>query len=179
MSRVGKQPVSVPDGVQVTFDETKIEVKGPKGALSRELHPLVRVSQEDGNITVTPVDDSLKARGLWGLFRSLIQNMVTGVSQGYTKVLEINGVGYRAEAAGNALKLTLGFSHPVEFALPEGINAAVEKNTVITLSGIDKELLGQTAATIRAFRPPEPYKGKGIKYAEETIRRKVGKAGVK
>jgi len=179
MSRVGKQPVIVPDGVQVTLDETRIEVKGPKGALGRELHPLVRVGQENGGITVAPVDDSLKARGLWGLFRSLIQNMVTGVSQGYTKVLEINGVGYRAEATGATLKLTLGFSHPVEFALPEGISAAVEKNTVITLSGIDKELLGQTAATIRAFRPPEPYKGKGIKYAEETIRRKVGKAGVK
>jgi len=179
MSRVGKQPVTVPDGVQITLDEAKIEVKGPKGALSRELHPMVRVSQEDGNIVVAPVDDSLKARGLWGLFRSLIQNMVTGVSQGYSKVLEINGVGYRAEAAGSTLKLTLGFSHPVEFALPEGISASVEKNTIVTLSGIDKELLGQTAATIRAFRPPEPYKGKGIKYAEETIRRKVGKAGVK
>ena len=179
MSRVGKQPVIVPSGVQVAFDETKIEVKGPKGALSRELHPLVTISQEEDKLSVSPADDSLKARGLWGLFRSLISNMVTGVSQGYTKVLEINGVGYRAEVAGNTLKLTLGFSHPVDFALPEGIGAAVEKNTIITLSGIDKELLGQTAATIRAFRPPEPYKGKGIKYAEETIRRKVGKAGVK
>ena len=179
MSRVGKQPVSLPSGVEVALDESKIEVKGPKGVLSRELHPLVKISQEEGKITVAPVDDSLKARGLWGLFRSLINNMVVGVSQGYTKVLEINGVGYRAEAAGNVLKLTLGFSHPVDFALPEGISASVEKNTIVTLSGIDKELLGQTAATIRAFRPPEPYKGKGIKYAEETIRRKVGKAGVK
>ncbi|MCF8032595.1 MAG: 50S ribosomal protein L6 [Desulfarculaceae bacterium] len=179
MSRVGKQPVSLPAGVEVTLDESKIEVKGPKGVLSRELHPLVQISQEDGKVSVAPVDDSLKARGLWGLFRSLINNMVLGVSQGYTKVLEINGVGYRAEASGNTLKLTLGFSHPVDFALPEGISASVEKNTIVTLSGIDKELLGQTAATIRAFRPPEPYKGKGIKYAEETIRRKVGKAGVK
>jgi large subunit ribosomal protein L6 len=179
MSRVGKQPVILPSGVEVAIDEAKIEVKGPKGALSRELHPLVRVSQEDGKLTVSPAEDSLKARGLWGLFRSLINNMVLGVSQGYTRVLEINGVGYRAEIAGDTLKLTLGFSHPVEFKLPEGITASVEKNTVITLSGIDKELLGQTAATIRAFRPPEPYKGKGIKYAEETIRRKVGKAGVK
>jgi large subunit ribosomal protein L6 len=179
MSRVGKQPVIVPSGVQVTLDEMKIEVKGPKGSLSRELHPLVKVTKEEDKLSVAPADDSLKARGLWGLFRSLIANMVTGVSQGYTKVLEINGVGYRAEATGAVLKLTLGFSHPVEFNLPEGIGAAVEKNTIITLSGIDKELLGQTAATIRAYRPPEPYKGKGIKYAEETIRRKVGKAGVK
>ncbi len=179
MSRVGKQPVILPSGVEVAIDEAKIEVKGPKGALSRELHPLVRVSQQDGKLTVSPVEDSLKARGLWGLFRSLINNMVLGVSQGYSRVLEINGVGYRAEIAGDTLKLALGFSHPVEFKLPEGITASVEKNTVITLSGIDKELLGQTAATIRAFRPPEPYKGKGIKYAEETIRRKVGKAGVK
>ena len=179
MSRVGKQPVVLPSGVEVTIKDMKIEVKGPKGFLSRELHPLVKVNQEDGKIVVAPVDDSLKARGLWGLFRSLIANMVDGVSKGYSKVLEINGVGYRAETAGDVLKLTLGFSHPVEFTLPEGISASVEKNTVITLSGIDKELLGQTAATIRAFRPPEPYKGKGIKYAEETIRRKVGKAGVK
>ncbi|MCB2226947.1 MAG: 50S ribosomal protein L6 [Desulfarculaceae bacterium] len=179
MSRVGKQPVIIPSGVTVTMDDTKIEIKGPKGVLSRELHPQVKVTEEDGKLLVTPVDDSLKARGLWGLFRSLIANMVQGVSQGYTKVLEINGVGYRAEAAGNTLKLALGFSHPVDFALPDGVSASVEKNTIVTLSCIDKELLGQTAATIRAFRPPEPYKGKGVKYAEETIRRKVGKAGVK
>jgi large subunit ribosomal protein L6 len=179
MSRVGKKPVDLPSGVQVTIEDSKIEVKGPKGTLSRELHPLVKVEQQDGKVVVTPIDESLKARGLWGLFRSLIANMVQGVNGGFTKVLEINGVGYRAEAAGSTLKLTLGFSHPVEFALPEGISGSVDKNTVITLSGIDKELLGQTAATIRAFRPPEPYKGKGIKYAEETIRRKVGKAGVK
>lgn len=179
MSRVGKQPVALPSGVEVVIDELKIEVKGPKGVLSRELHPLVVVGKDDSQLTVRPADDSLKARGLWGLFRTLIANMVTGVSTGFTRVLEINGVGYRAEAAGDTLKLALGFSHPVEFKLPEGISAKVEKNTTITLSGIDKELLGQTAATIRAFRPPEPYKGKGIKYAEETIRRKVGKAGVK
>ena len=179
MSRVGKKPVDLPSGVQVTIEDSKIEVKGPKGTLSRELHPLVKVEQQDGKVVITPIDESLKARGLWGLFRSLIANMVQGVNGGFTKVLEINGVGYRAEVAGSTLKLTLGFSHPVEFALPEGISGSVDKNTVITLSGIDKELLGQTAATIRAFRPPEPYKGKGIKYAEETIRRKVGKAGVK
>ena len=179
MSRVGKQPVIIPSGVEITMDDTKIEVKGPKGVLSRELHPLVRLAREDDKLVVSPADDSLKARGLWGLFRSLVANMVQGVSQGYTKVLEINGVGYRAEANADTLKLTLGFSHPVDFALPEGVSASVEKNTIVTLSCIDKELLGQTAATIRAFRPPEPYKGKGVKYAEETIRRKVGKAGVK
>ncbi len=179
MSRVGKQPVALPSGVEVAIDEMKIEVKGPKGVLSRELHPLVVIAKQDGKLTVTPADDSLKARGLWGLFRTLIANMVTGVSKGFTRVLEINGVGYRAEASGDTLKLALGFSHPVEFKLPEGISASVEKNTIVTLSGIDKELLGQTAATIRAFRPPEPYKGKGVKFAEETILRKVGKAGVK
>ena len=179
MSRVGKQPGVLPSGVEAKINGQDIEVKGPKGALSRTLHPLVSIEQDDGKLTIKPVDDSLKAKGLWGLFRSLVNNMVVGVSQGYSKVLQINGVGYRAEVAGSTLKLTLGFSHPVEFALPDGISASVEKNTIITLSGIDKELLGQTAATVRAFRPPEPYKGKGIKYADEAIRRKVGKAGVK
>jgi large subunit ribosomal protein L6 len=179
MSRVGKMPVKLPSGVEVKIDGPKLQIKGPKGSLQRVLNPLVSVSVADGQMLVKPVDDSLKARGMWGLYRTLLQNMVRGVSQGFKRVLEINGVGYRAEATGKALKLTLGFSHPVEFPLPAGVAAAVEKNTVITLTGIDNEVLGQTAATIRAFRPPEPYKGKGIKYAEETIRRKVGKAGVK
>ncbi|MEW5914281.1 MAG: 50S ribosomal protein L6 [Thermodesulfobacteriota bacterium] len=179
MSRVGKLPVKLPSGVEVKIDGQQLRIKGPKGSLQRDINPLVSVTLENGQIVVKPLDDSLKARGMWGLYRTLLRNMVTGVSQGFKRVLEINGVGYRAEATGKALKLTLGFSHPVEFPLPEGVSAAVEKNTVITLTGIDNELLGQTAATIRAFRPPEPYKGKGIKYAEETIRRKVGKAGVK
>ncbi len=179
MSRVGKMPVELPSGVEAKIDGQYIEVKGPKGKLSRTLNDLVELSQENGSIRVKPVDDSLKARGMWGLARSLINNMVLGVSQGFSKVLEINGVGYRAEISGKSLKLSLGFSHPVVYDLPEGISATVDKNTVITLTGIDNELLGQTAATVRAFRPPEPYKGKGIKYADETIRRKVGKAGVK
>jgi large subunit ribosomal protein L6 len=179
MSRVGKMPVELPSGVEAKIDGQNIEIKGPKGVLNRTLNDLIQVSQEDGAIRVTPVDDSLKAKGMWGLARSLINNMVLGVSKGFSKVLQINGVGYRAEVSGKTLKLALGFSHPVTMDLPEGISAKVDKNTVITLSGINNELLGQTAATVRAFRPPEPYKGKGIKYADETIRRKVGKAGVK
>ena len=137
------------------------------------------IEQKDNNLKINPLEQSKKAQALWGLSRSLLNNMVIGVSQGFSRVLEINGVGYRAESQGSTLKLALGFSHPVVYDLPKGIDAQIEKNTVITLSGIDKELLGQTAATIRAFRPPEPYKGKGVKYAEEVIRRKVGKAGVK
>ncbi len=179
MSRVGKLPVDIPQGVEVKISGQDVQIKGPKGTLSRTFHPLVEIAQEDGALRVKPREESQKARGLWGLSRSLLNNMVQGVTQGFTRVLEINGVGYRAEVAGDTLKLALGFSHPVEFKLPKGISASVEKNTVLTLTGIDKELLGQTCATIRAFRPPEPYKGKGIKYAEETIRRKVGKAGVK
>ncbi|MGD8561443.1 MAG: 50S ribosomal protein L6 [Desulfarculaceae bacterium] len=179
MSRVGKQPVELPKGVEAKIAGQKVEIKGPKGLLSREFHSLVEVSQDDGRLQVKPREESQKARALWGLTRSLLNNMVTGVSQGFSRVLEINGVGYRAELSGATLKMSLGYSHPVVFELPKGISGQVEKNTVLTLSGIDKELLGQTAATIRAFRPPEPYKGKGIKYAEEVIRRKVGKAGVK
>ena len=179
MSRVGKLPVDIPQGVEVKISGQDVQVKGPKGSLARTFHPLVEIAQEDAAIRVTPREESQKARGLWGLSRSLLNNMVLGVSQGYTRVLEINGVGYRAEVSGDTIKMALGFSNPVEFKLPKGISASVEKNTILTLTGIDKELLGQTCATIRAFRPPEPYKGKGIKYAEETIRRKVGKAGVK
>ncbi len=179
MSRVGKLPVELPQGVEVKISGQEVEVKGPKGTLSHRFHDLVEVVQEDGVLRVKPRSDSNQARALWGLSRSLLNNMVIGVSRGFTRVLEINGVGYRAEVSGRTLKLALGYSHPVEYQLPDGIEAKVDRNTVITLSGIDKQLLGQTAATIRAFRPPEPYKGKGIKYAEEEIRRKVGKAGVK
>ncbi len=179
MSRVGKLPVELPQGVEVRISGQEVEVKGPKGTLSHRFHDLVEVVQEDGALRVKPRNHSNQARALWGLSRSLLNNMVIGVSRGFTRVLEINGVGYRAEVSGRTLKLALGYSHPVEYQLPDGIEAKVDRNTVITLSGIDKQLLGQTAATIRAFRPPEPYKGKGIKYAEEEIRRKVGKAGVK
>lgn len=179
MSRVGKQQIVLPQGVQVKIAGSRVVVKGPKGELTREFHPLVAIEQEDNNLKVSPLEESKTAQALWGLSRSLLNNMVIGVSQGFTRVLEINGVGYKAESKGSTLKLALGFSHPVVFELPKGIDAQIVKNTVITLSGIDKELLGQTAATIRAFRPPEPYKGKGVKYAKEVIRRKVGKAGVK
>ncbi|MCB2187770.1 MAG: 50S ribosomal protein L6 [Deltaproteobacteria bacterium] len=179
MSRVGKKPIEVPSSVEVKIDGQKIEVKGAMGTLSREFHPLVAIEREEGQLAVKPVDETQKARALWGLSRTLLFNMVTGVSQGFKRVLEINGVGYRAEVTGNVLKLSLGFSHPVNFELPQGVTASVEKNTILTLNSIDKELLGQTAATIRAYRPPEPYKGKGVKYAEEVIRRKVGKAGAK
>ena len=179
MSRVGKQPVDLPKGVDIKIDGQQVEVKGPKGTLQREFHALVEVVKEDNSVKITPREDTQTARALWGLSRSLLNNMVTGVSQGFTRVLEVNGVGYRAELKGEALNLALGFSHPVVFDLPKGISASVEKNTQITLTGIDKELVGLTAARIRAYRPPEPYKGKGIKYAEETLRRKVGKAGIK
>ena len=179
MSRIGKLPVAIPSGVEVKIQGQNVEIKGAKGSLSREIHPLVEIIQDEGELRVKPREESKNAIALWGLSRSLINNMVEGVSKGYTKVLEINGVGYRAELAGNTLKLTLGFSHPVEFELPGGVSGAVDKNTIITLTSHDKELLGQTAATIRRYRPPEPYKGKGIKYSDEVIRRKVGKAGVK
>lgn len=179
MSRIGKLPVTLPAGVEVTIQGQLVEVKGAKGALKREFHPLVEIERGEGELRIIPREESKNAHALWGLSRSLLFNMVHGVSQGFTKVLEINGVGYRAELSGNTLKLALGFSHPVEFVLPEGVSGAVDKNTIITLSCIDKELLGQTAATIRRYRPPEPYKGKGIKYSDEVIRRKVGKAGTK
>jgi large subunit ribosomal protein L6 len=180
MSRIGKLPVNLPAGVQATVDGQRVEVKGPKGALTREFHPMVLIEQQqEGVLRVTPREQNQQGKALWGLSRTLLNNMVVGVSTGFSKVMEINGVGYKAEVAGSTLKLALGFSHPVVFDLPEGISASVEKNTILTVSGIDRELLGQTCATIRAYRPPEPYKGKGIKFAGETIRRKVGKAGVK
>jgi large subunit ribosomal protein L6 len=179
MSRIGKLPVNLPAGVQATVDGQRVEVKGPKGALAREFHPMVRIDQEEGVLRVTPREQNQQGKALWGLSRTLLNNMVVGVSAGFSKVMEINGVGYKAEVAGTTLKLALGFSHPVIFELPEGIGASVEKNTILTVTGIDRELLGQTCATIRAYRPPEPYKGKGIKFAGEAIRRKVGKAGVK
>lgn len=179
MSRIGKKPIPIPKGVEVKIEGNHVEVRGPKGKLERTLHPLVRIERDGDELKVSPVNDSRQARALWGLSRTLVNNMVIGVTEGYKKVLEIEGMGYRAELAGRELKLTLGFSHPVIFPLPEGIDASVEKNTVITISGIDKELVGQTAATIRRFRPPEPYKGKGIRYRGEVIRRKAGKAGIK
>ena len=179
MSRIGKMPIALPKGVEVKISGQDVEVKGPKGKLSRNFHPKVAIEQNSEGLKVSPREDTQEGRSLWGLSRTLLNNMVVGVSDGFSKTLEVNGVGYRAEVNGNMLKMALGFSHPVDFPLPAGISGSVEKNTIITLTGIDRELLGQTCATIRGFRPPEPYKGKGIKYSTETIRRKAGKAGKK
>jgi len=175
MSRVGKKPIELPKGVTVTLGDAAIEVKGPKGTISTAQNQHVEVTQEGGQLVFTPRSQSKPARSAHGLMRALCANMVHGVSQGWERKLEVNGVGYRAEVKGEVLTMQLGYSHPIEYKLPEGISAKVEKN-IITLSGIDKQQLGQTASEVRAFRPPEPYKGKGVKYLEEHIVRKVGKA---
>lgn len=177
MSRLGKQPVMLPSGVEVTLADGTLTVKGPKGTLSRAMHKDVAVSVEGNTVTVTPSKETDKAYALWGTFAAHIRNMVAGVTEGFTKVLEIEGVGYRAEMRGNSLVLNMGFSHPVEMPLPEGISASVEKN-VITLSGTDKEQVGQFAADVRKVKKPEPYKGKGIRYQGEYIIRKQGKKAV-
>jgi large subunit ribosomal protein L6 len=180
MSRIGKLPIPLPAGVKVNLRGLEIEVSGSKGTLKREIPSGVMVEVTDGNVVVSPEATSgKKGKALYGLTRTLINNMVVGVTNGYTKVLEISGVGYRADVRGNTLHLSLGYSHPIEYKLPKGIEAAVDKQNRITLTGIDKELLGMTAASIRDFRRCEPYKGKGIRYADEVVRRKVGKAGVK
>ncbi len=179
MSRVGKQPINIPQGVKVEYKEPHLVVKGAKATLERDIHPKVILNVDGSVITVKPVDESREARALWGLMRTLVNNMVIGVSDGFTRVLEVRGVGYRAEVQGQGLHMALGYSHPVDFPLPDGIAATVDKQNRITLTGADKELLGLTAARIRALRKPEPYKGKGIKYAEEVIQQKVGKAGAK
>ena len=179
MSRIGKLPIELPKGVTVTLADAMITVKGPKGELSRELMLEVVVSVEEGKISVQRTDDSIKSRSAHGLIRTLVNNMVVGVTSGYQTDLEINGVGYRAEVKGSDLVLSLGYSHPVVYPLPAGIAVDVDKMTKLSVKGIDKELVGQTAAKIRSFRGPEPYKGKGIKYASETILRKAGKTGKK
>ncbi|THB80372.1 MAG: 50S ribosomal protein L6 [Desulfobacteraceae bacterium] len=179
MSRIGKKPVQLPEKVQVAIKGDTIEVKGPKGSLEKTLHPDVDIEINDGVIEVkTDLKDKKKV-ALQGLFRSLINNMVVGVTNGYEKTLLLSGIGYRSEVKGNTLVLNVGYSNPVEFALPEGISANVENNTKITISGINKEVLGQAAADIRRVRPPEPYKGKGIMYADERIIRKAGKTAGK
>ena len=179
MSRIGKLPVAIPSGVEIKLEEGNvITVKGPKGTLTRKLVDDLEIKMEDGQIVINRPSDLKRYKALHGLTRTLINNMVVGVTEGYSKVLEINGVGYRAAKAGNKLTLTLGYSHPVEMTDPEGITSTVDGNK-ITVSGIDKEKVGQFAAEIRTKRPPEPYKGKGIKYIDETIRRKVGKTGKK
>jgi len=179
MSRVGKKPILIPDDVEVTYKEKFLNVKGEKGVLSRSIHPALDLKFENKTIHVTVYKDDRVSRALQGSIRSLVANMVHGVSKGFERVLQINGIGYRAVLKGNSIALNLGYSHPVDFVLPKGISATVDKKNSITLAGIDKEVLGQTAASIRMLRPPEPYKGKGIKYAEEHIRRKAGKTGVK
>ena len=175
MSRIGKQPIEIPDKVEVNLDGADVQVKGPLGKLARSFKG-VTFSREGGAIHVAPEDESRQSRALWGLGRTLLQNMVTGVSTGFGKTLLIQGVGYRAEAQGNTVVFSLGYSHPINFVMPEGIKAEVEKQTTVKIHGVDKEMVGQTAAKIRALRPPEPYKGKGVRYADEIIRRKAGKA---
>ena len=180
MSRIGRMPIAIPAGVTVTIgDNNKVTVKGPKGTLERELPMEMDIKEEDGHIVVTRPNDLKKMKSLHGLTRTLINNMVVGVTQGYEKVLEVNGVGYRAAKSGNKLTLNLGYSHPVEMIDPEGVETVLEGQNKITVKGIDKEKVGQYAAEIRDKRRPEPYKGKGIKYADEVIRRKVGKTGKK
>ena len=179
MSRIGRMPIAVPAGVTVDIAENnQVTVKGPKGTLERTLPSEMDIKMEGSEVTVTRPNDLKRNKSLHGLTRTLINNMVLGVTEGYTKVLEINGVGYRASKSGNKLTLNLGYSHPVEMIDPEGLESAVEGNK-ITIKGIDKEKVGQYAAEIRDKRRPEPYKGKGIKYADEVIRRKVGKTGKK
>lgn len=179
MSRVGKLPISIPQGVSVSLEDFVLTVKGPKGILVRTLPSSLDFETEPHTILVKRRNDSQAARALHGLARALIYNMVHGVSQGFSKGMEIHGTGYKAEAQNNILNLSLGYSHPIQFPLPAGISATVERQNILRLEGIDRELLGQTAARIRALRPAEPYKGKGIRYANEHIHRKAGKTGSK
>ncbi len=178
MSRLGKIPINLPSGTQARLEENFLIISGPKGELKQKLHNLIKLEIADNNIKVTTTGQDKQARSLWGLFRSLIKNMVVGVNQEYEKKLEINGIGYRAAVSGDKLTLNIGFSHPVIYQLPAGIKATIETSQ-ITISGIDKQLVGDVAAQIRKIRKPEPYKGKGIKYIDEVIRRKAGKTAAK
>lgn len=178
MSRIGKRPIPVPQGVEVREDGHNLTIKGPKGELKILLDARVHIGNELNHLALSVEDQNKSAKAIHGLFRALIANMVTGVTKGFERVLEIVGVGYRSELSGRTITFHLGYSHPIHFQLPEGIDARIDK-TRITLSGIDKELLGRTAAKIRSLREPEPFKGKGIKYADEVIRRKAGKTGAK
>jgi len=183
MSRIGKKPIQIPAGVDARVQDRTVHVKGPKGELAMPFHHAVTVVLQDGTegkelqVSVAHADQK-QERALWGTTRATIASMIEGITKGYTKSLEINGVGYRASLAGKKLVLTVGFSHDVDFTLPQGIDAKIEKN-IITLTGIDKQLIGETAAQIRKIKPPEPYLGKGIKYTDEVVRRKVGKAATK
>jgi large subunit ribosomal protein L6 len=177
MSRIGRLPIAIPAGVDVTIDGRTVTVKGPKGSLSRDLHPDIAVSREDGSIVVTRPTEQKMHKQLHGLTRTLVNNMVVGVTDGYRKGLEITGVGYRAVKVGEKLQLSLGYSHQIEIEPPPGITFEVENPTHLAVVGIDKELVGQIAAKVRSTRKPEPYKGKGVRYAGEQVRRKAGKAG--
>lgn len=179
MSRVGKKPITIPEKTKITYSDRMLTVAGEKGTLNQSINPAVDLKIEDGVMNVTMFSENRTNRALQGLTRSLVANMITGVTQGFQRKLEINGIGYRAELSGKQLVLHVGYSNPVAFDLPEGITATVEKNNNIILTGIDKQKVGLAAAAIRKIRPPEPYKGKGIKYAEEHIRRKAGKTGTK
>lgn len=177
MSRIGNKPIEIPSGVTVTINDNTITVKGPKGELTRTFHPDLNIAQEENTITVTRLTDSKEHRLIHGTSRSLLANMIEGVANGFTKSLELVGVGYRAQKQGNKLVLSVGYSHPVEFVQEEDIEFEVPSNTKIIVKGIDKEKVGRVAANIRAVRPPEPYKGKGIRYEGEHVRRKEGKTG--
>ncbi len=176
LSRIGKLPIEIPSGVTITVDSGDVTVKGPKGELKQFITPAVNVEVKDGVLTVTPKDDSKIARSQHGLMRALVNNMVIGVTKGFEKKLEVNGVGFRVNGGGQSLEMSLGFSHPVKYQAPEGVNLTVNKME-ITVSGISKQQVGQVAAEIRSLKKPEPYKGKGIKYADEVIIRKAGKTG--
>ncbi|XXJ19164.1 50S ribosomal protein L6 [Desulfovibrio caledoniensis] len=178
MSRIGKNPIDIPSGVEVSVGASEIQVKGPKGTLATPVDPAVAYKIEDGKVYVSRVDDSRQARGQHGLRRTLLANCVDGVTKGFTKTLEVIGVGYKVSVQGKKVVLAVGYSHPVEFDLPAGLEAKVE-GAKLTIEGIDKQLVGEIAAQIRRVRPPEPYKGKGIKYLDEIIRRKAGKSGSK
>ena len=175
MSRIGKQPIEVPAGVDVVLQESGISVKGPKGEMKLNINPGIRVGVDEGVVNVSRSSDEAKDRALHGLVRALIANMIEGVDKGFQKTLEIQGVGYRAKKKGSGLLLNLGFSHTIDYPAPEGINIDLPDQTTIVIDGVDKQAVGQTAAEIRAFRPPEPYKGKGIRYQGEHVRRKAGK----
>ena len=175
MSRIGKNPVAIPSGVQVELSGETLTAKGRLGALSVALTNEVTATVADGQVTIAPKDESKRARAMWGTTRALVNNMITGVANGFTRNLEINGVGYRAAVQGNALNLQLGYSHDINYPIPSDVKIACERPTAITITGADRQRVGQVAAEIRSLRPPEPYKGKGIKYADEVIRRKEGK----
>ena len=176
MSRIGRLPISIPTGVKVALEDGAVRAEGPKGKLRTELPRGIQVAVEGNVVKVTREAEDRKSKALHGLMRKLVANMVEGVSRGFTRVLDINGVGYRAEVKGSELHMTLGYSHPIVYPLPPGVTAAVERQIIITLTGADRRVLGETAAALRGFRPPEPYKGKGVKYREEVIKRKAGKA---